>query len=72
MPWRCGMMLRLQFNNRVALSSCNRRDMIFINAFHPAAVVDACHIYNQVLSSYHNYKINYACEEIAPTEPARA
>gem|GEM_PF-4005147 len=25
MPWRCGMMLRLQFNNRVALSSCNRR-----------------------------------------------
>ncbi|WP_228386112.1 hypothetical protein, partial [Pseudomonas helleri] len=23
-PWRCGMMLRLQFNNRVALSSCNR------------------------------------------------
>ncbi|WP_228393067.1 hypothetical protein, partial [Pseudomonas helleri] len=24
MPWRCGMMLRLQFNNRVALSSCNR------------------------------------------------
>lgn len=47
-------------------------DMIFINAFHPAAVVDACHIYNQVLSSYHNYKINYACEEIAPTEPARA
>lgn len=25
MPWRCGMMLRLQFNNRVALSSCNRQ-----------------------------------------------
>ncbi len=24
MPWQCGMMLRLQFNNRVALSSCNR------------------------------------------------
>ncbi|MEZ7179847.1 hypothetical protein QVM52_31325, partial [Pseudomonas mosselii] len=24
-PWQCGMMLRLQFNNRVALSSCNRR-----------------------------------------------
>ncbi|WP_218189992.1 hypothetical protein, partial [Pseudomonas sp. FSL W5-0203] len=23
-PWQCGMMLRLQFNNRVALSSCNR------------------------------------------------
>ena len=25
MPWQCGMMLRLQFNNRVALSSCNRQ-----------------------------------------------
>ena len=25
MPWQCGMMLRFQFNNRVALSSCNRR-----------------------------------------------
>ena len=24
MPWQCGMMLRLQFNNRVALSPCNR------------------------------------------------
>ena len=24
MPWQCGMMLRFQFNNRVALSSCNR------------------------------------------------
>ncbi|MFT0621922.1 hypothetical protein ACMHYQ_04575, partial [Ectopseudomonas guguanensis] len=28
MPWQCGMMLRLQFNNRVALSSCNRLDLI--------------------------------------------
>ncbi len=25
MPWQCGMMLRFQFNNRVALSSCNRQ-----------------------------------------------
>lgn len=24
MPWQCGMMLQLQFNERVALSSCNR------------------------------------------------
>ena len=31
MPWRCGMMLRLQFNNRVALSSCNRH----VIASHP-------------------------------------
>ncbi|WP_228393171.1 hypothetical protein, partial [Pseudomonas helleri] len=30
MPWRCGMMLRLQFNNRVALSSCNRQVFLFI------------------------------------------
>ncbi|MEG6913906.1 EndoU domain-containing protein, partial [Pseudomonas aeruginosa] len=24
-PWLCGMMLQFQFNDRVALSSCNRR-----------------------------------------------
>ena len=28
MPWQCGMMLRFQFNNRVALSSCNRLHLV--------------------------------------------
>jgi len=46
--------------------------MIFINAFHPAAVVDARNIYGQVLNSYHNYKMNYVCKEIAAVEPAHA
>ncbi|MFL4093786.1 hypothetical protein LER56_33530, partial [Pseudomonas aeruginosa] len=31
MPWQCGMMLRLQFNNRVALSSCNRPSFPFLS-----------------------------------------
>ncbi|MCS7874518.1 hypothetical protein N0021_15730, partial [Pseudomonas aeruginosa] len=26
-PWLCGMMLQFQFNDRVALSSCNRQVM---------------------------------------------
>ncbi|MGP7922408.1 hypothetical protein ACR6FN_034005, partial [Pseudomonas aeruginosa] len=25
-PWLCGMMLQFQFNDRVALSSCNRQE----------------------------------------------
>ena len=33
MPWQCGMMLRFQFNNRVALSSCNRPFYIQVCAF---------------------------------------
>jgi len=34
--------------------------IIFINAFHPAAIVKSDGIYHQVLDSYHNYKVNYA------------
>lgn len=38
------------------------QDIIFINAFHPAAVVRSSDIYHQVLDSYHNYRANYADE----------
>lgn len=36
--------------------------IVFINAFHPAAVVNSTHIYHQVLDSYHNYRDNFAAE----------
>jgi hypothetical protein len=38
------------------------KKIIFINAFHPAAVVKSSDIYHQVLDSYHNYRVNYADE----------
>ncbi|MEG6910898.1 hypothetical protein V1971_19155, partial [Pseudomonas aeruginosa] len=31
-PWLCGMMLQFQFNDRVALSSCNRPDYYKIDS----------------------------------------
>lgn len=33
--------------------------ILFINAYHPAAIFKSAGIYHQVLDSYHNYKINF-------------
>ncbi|MFL4056799.1 hypothetical protein, partial [Pseudomonas aeruginosa] len=32
-PWLCGMMLQFQFNDRVALSSCNRPGKKHVHKF---------------------------------------
>ena len=52
MPWQCGMMLRFQFNNRVALSSCNRP--LYLSTDVPKAKASA--LKNSVLSG-NVYKI---------------